>query len=407
MSPITQAMIDQIVKECLQSFQSLPKTGKPLNCEWTVLTCIIQRNTESGKYRVVSIGTGSKCIGATKMCPAGYILNDSHAEVMARRGFLLYLYQNIELCLDNKNSIFQLVDSKCKLKENIEFIFYCSQLPCGDASIVCKDEVSDEIGDIIPSMKRSIQDTGNECEEKRSRLDIHRTGAKCLQDSIQDLKLPGAEYHILGQVRTKPGRGDRTLSVSCSDKIARWIHLGIQGSLISLLMDEPIVLNHYIFGNGVPYSVDSLKRALCMRNLKIIESISNVHFYQSTITFPYIKTEECLRPAPCSIVYIDIHSGTSEVAVQGKKLGVTKKQKQSLCIYLCICKYNLYKRFQEILVKNKTWCEEICGSTSLQNICYNEMKQKSVKYNNKWKEIKHSFFQRWTVKPDIFAFKVS
>ena len=45
----------------------------------------------------------------------------------------------------------------------------------------------------------------------------------------QDLKLPGTEYHTsLGAVRTKPGRGDPTRSLSCSDKMLKWRALGMQ-----------------------------------------------------------------------------------------------------------------------------------------------------------------------------------
>lgn len=57
-------------------------------------------------------------------------------------------------------------------------------------------------------------------------VDIHRTGAKCLLG--EDRKLPGVLYHQVGAVRTKPGRGDPTLSVSCSDKMSRWLVCGLQ-----------------------------------------------------------------------------------------------------------------------------------------------------------------------------------
>ena len=46
---------------------------------------------------------------------------------------------------------------------------------------------------------------------------------------FQDLKLPGRDYHTsLGAVRTKPGRGDPTRSLSCSDKLLKWRALGLQ-----------------------------------------------------------------------------------------------------------------------------------------------------------------------------------
>lgn len=310
MSRLTDVQMNDIAQSCIDLFNRLPKTGKPVEKEWTVLSCIVRYDRRTENHQVVSLGTGSKCIGASKMSAVGSVLNDSHAEVVARRGFLLYIYDNIDRAMENEQSIFTQEDNMFKLNENIEFIFYSSQLPCGDASILPKSGEDDDFGDLL-LLKRQADSEICDLSAKRikSEDDIYRTGAKCLPDAEQDPKQPGTEYHLLGQVRTKPGRGDRTLSVSCSDKIARWLHVGIQGSLLDMLLYEPVYIKHFIFGSEVPYSAESLNRALLERDaLNGIEVQCIPEFYQSSVSFPFMRKENNVRPAPGSIVWMDVNN---------------------------------------------------------------------------------------------------
>ncbi|KAL7979655.1 hypothetical protein Chor_004813 [Crotalus horridus] len=87
---------DQVAAICYRHYEArLPKQGKPGRGtgEWTELAAVLraERAESSGAppavKEVVAMGTGTKCIGQSEMRETGDVLNDSHAEVMAKRSF--------------------------------------------------------------------------------------------------------------------------------------------------------------------------------------------------------------------------------------------------------------------------------------------------------------------------------
>lgn len=197
-------MEDKIANLVLNCFKTLPKTGKPnFNNEWTVLAAIVKEiNTN---LEVVSLGTGSKCIGRASLSKNGDILNDSHAEVIARRGFLKYLYAEIE----RGGEIFESSGKSFVLKSSVKFHFFTTHVPCGDAAIFSKTE--QDFGECLgenKGLKRRVDcgiDGSKRLRDENG--DIFRTGSKCLEgDAEKDPHLEGDGYHLLGKVRTKPGK---------------------------------------------------------------------------------------------------------------------------------------------------------------------------------------------------------
>lgn len=94
--------------------------------------------------------------------------------------------------------------------------------------------------------------------------DIHRTGAKSVPGGLADPLQPGMGYHSTGLLRLKPGRGESTLSLSCSDKMARWGVLGFQGALLFHYLQEALYFSTVVIGK-CPFSHEAMQRALITR----------------------------------------------------------------------------------------------------------------------------------------------
>ncbi|XP_055001740.1 tRNA-specific adenosine deaminase 1 isoform X1 [Sorex araneus] len=353
---------DEVARLCYEHYETrLPKQGKPEpDREWTLLAAVVKvqptvdlacdgpdRPVQVTK-EVVSMGTGTKCIGQSKMRKSGDVLNDSHAEVITKRSFQRYLLHQLQLAAAGKGkSIFVPGTRKgqWRLRPGLSFVFFSSHTPCGDASIIpmlapedqpCRPVGGD--GAWTPSAETGAHEGPEEPANKRMRrepeppaseaahprdsgqapaspgrpavVDVYRTGAKCVPGGAGDSHLPGAAYHRVGPLRVKPGRGDRTRSMSCSDKLARWNVLGCQGALLMHFLEEPVYLSAVVIGK-CPYSQEAMQRALTgrcrnvsalpsgfgVREVKIVQS--SELFAQSRCAVQARRADGAGRLVPC------------------------------------------------------------------------------------------------------------
>lgn len=246
---LPQAIANKIGEMVLQKFAELSSTNPmPHGVKRKVLAGIVktvQKGEEVTDIEVISLGTGTKCITGGYISDSGLALNDCHGEVIARRAFCHYLYDQLDLCLKGKSKMSCLQKRKngiFGLKEGVAFHLYISTSPCGDGRIFSPQESpATEASDKHPQRKtRGLLRT--KIENGEGTLPIKSKGVIQTWDGVL--------------------QGERLLTMSCSDKISKWNVVGMQGALLSHFI-EPVYLTSVVLGSL--YNFHHLTRALYKR----------------------------------------------------------------------------------------------------------------------------------------------
>jgi len=171
-----------------------------------------ETKSQTTELTCASLATGMKCLPASKVIQAnGNVLHDWHAEVLAIRGFNRWILEECAaLAEQGREGEGEWIDwtnedehdgkspdfprPPFKLKADVRIHMFCSQAPCGDAS--------------MELTMASQQDA--------------TPWAKAAPSSKPEDMLGRGHFDRLGVVRRKPARPDApvTMSKSCSDKLA-------------------------------------------------------------------------------------------------------------------------------------------------------------------------------------------
>ncbi|KZV71413.1 hypothetical protein PENSPDRAFT_577733 [Peniophora sp. CONT] len=360
--PAVDSRLEDVVKAALNTYRSLAFTLQP--GKFTILASFVVHHRNRDVLKVISLGTGSKCLPTERLPACGDALHDSHAEVIARRGFIRWLLEEIRRDQQSIPSewLSGSGESGYALRDDVHVYLYVSTVPCGDAST---------------RMLAAQQDpTTAVLKDSSAWPDLAAGSASRGRDN----------YARLGVLRTKPGRADApsVLSMSCSDKIARWNVLGIQGALVSGLATTPISIEAVIIGE-VEHALQGVVKADCERAFhERLGSIAglpegyrvsrpSVYFTNTQFVHSRSTLSGTRISSNDSICWVADSTTGPEVLINGIRRGISPKHRASGRFKPILSKASLFSLYSDIL--------SLMGHASTPAPTYFEEKQKRERYN--------------------------
>lgn len=225
--------------------------------EEVMLAGYVLRTKHEGKdeaLEVVALGTGP----GDKYCLTGTAVHDCHAEIIARRSLLRWLYQQLETADNPKSYAIKNKGDEAapfKMRPCFELWLYCSQAPCGDAAVF---SLADPLPTEVPCFTTACNNQG----KFRTKTEASHGG------NVMNVNEPSQSFDALQL-------GIRSKCLTCSDKLAKRCYLGIQGALLSRLI-PPVFMSGIVIGNV--FSHGHVSRALCCRSEKAVHTTCDGNF---------------------------------------------------------------------------------------------------------------------------------
>jgi tRNA-specific adenosine deaminase 1 len=187
-------------------------------------------------------------------------------------------------------------DIKFRIRQSIRLHLYVSQAPCGDASMTA---LAMELGESPEALANRPPISCSDCSTVRGRNQLH----------------------LFGRLRTKPGRADAetTDCMSCSDKLALWQRVGLQGALLGRLLDGSVRFHSIVIGDW--FDLVALERSFFSRFGQDGNSCDagRLQLLGTEVPWQFRRQSESDMPANNSLNWFAGEDGV-EVLVNGRKV---------------------------------------------------------------------------------------